>query len=129
MARSHRPFLPLNALATLGAAAHNGFERYAGVGVFLKPWIGRRATNVLWSVTLPVGFVRALIGNDRDRPLLAFNAGVAIAGHGCALRRLAVVAALGCPARGSTRLRGSRPSSCPTTTLCSGHGCSEASAA
>jgi hypothetical protein len=82
MARLRRPFQPLNALATLGAAAHNGFERYAGVGVFLEPWIGRRATNILWSVTLPVGFLRALIGNERDGPMLAFNAGIAIAGMG-----------------------------------------------
>jgi hypothetical protein len=82
MARRRRPFKPLNALATLGAAAHNGFERRAGVGVFLEPWIGRRATDVLWSVVLPVGFVRALVGNDRDGPLLAFNAGIAIAGMG-----------------------------------------------
>jgi hypothetical protein len=73
-------FKPLNALATLGAASHNGFERWAGVGVFLEPWIGRRATNVLWGVALPVGFVRALRGNERDEPLLAFNAGIAIAG-------------------------------------------------
>jgi hypothetical protein len=71
---------PLNALATLGAAAHNGFERRAGVGVFLEPWIGRRPTDALWSVVLPVGFVRALVGNERDGPLLAFNAGIAIAG-------------------------------------------------
>lgn len=82
MARRRRPFMPLNALATLGAAAHNGFERYAGVGVFLEPWIGRRATNVLWSTTLPVGFIRALMGDDRDRPMMAFNAGIAIAGMG-----------------------------------------------
>jgi len=70
----------LNALATVGAAGHNGFERWAGVGVFLEPWIGRRATNVLWGVTLPVGFARAICGGDRDGPLLAFNAGLAIAG-------------------------------------------------
>jgi len=75
-----RTFKPLNALATLGAAAHNGFERRAGVGVFLEPWIGRRATNALWSVVHPLGFVRALHGGERDGPLLAFNAGVAIAG-------------------------------------------------
>jgi hypothetical protein len=80
--RRERSFKPLNALATLGAAAHNGFERWAGVGVFLEPWIGRRATNVLWSVTLPVGFARALHGDERDGPLLAFNAGIAIAGMG-----------------------------------------------
>jgi hypothetical protein len=71
---------PLNALATLGAAGHNGFERWAGVGVFLEPWIGRRASNALWGLTLPVGFARALHGTERDEPLLAFNAGIAIAG-------------------------------------------------
>jgi hypothetical protein len=76
----HRGPKPFNALATLGAAGHNGFERWAGVGVFLEPWIGRRASNVLWSVTLPVGFVRALRGGDGDAAPLAFNAGVAIAG-------------------------------------------------
>jgi hypothetical protein len=75
-----RAFKPLNALATLGAAGHNGFERRAGVGVFLEPWIGRRASNVLWGVTLPLGFARAVRGDDRDGPLLALNAGVAIAG-------------------------------------------------
>jgi hypothetical protein len=82
MASHGRISKPLNALATLGAAAHNGFERWAGVGVFLEPWIGRRATNALWSVVLPFGFVRALVGDDRDGPLLAFNSGVAIAGMG-----------------------------------------------
>jgi hypothetical protein len=77
-----RIFKPLNALATLGAAGHNGFERWAGVGVFLEPWVGRRATNALWSLVLPVGFVRALRGAERDGPLLAFNAGIAVAGMG-----------------------------------------------
>jgi hypothetical protein len=77
-----RVFKPLNALATIGAAAHNGFERWAGVGVFLEPWIGRRASNWLWGLVLPVGFLRATAGNERDAPLLAFNAGVAIAGMG-----------------------------------------------
>jgi hypothetical protein len=77
-----RPFKALNALATLGAAGHNGFERWAGVGVFLEPWIGRRATNALWALVLPVGFVRALCGDERDGPLLAFNAGIAVAGMG-----------------------------------------------
>jgi hypothetical protein len=71
---------PLNALAALGTAAHNGFERWAGVGVFLEPWLGRRKTNLLWSVLLPYWFFRALAGHKRDDPLLAFNAGVAVAG-------------------------------------------------
>jgi hypothetical protein len=75
--RSKRLF---NALAALGTAGHNGFERWAGVGVFLEPWLGRRGTNILWSVSLPVWFWRALVGGRRDEPMLAFNAGVAIAG-------------------------------------------------
>ena len=73
---------PFNALAALGAAAHNGFERWAGIGVFLEPWLGRRPTNILWSVTLPLAFVQALRGRRRDEPLLAFNAGIAVAGAG-----------------------------------------------
>ena len=75
--RSKRPF---NALAALGTAGHNGFERWAGIGVFLEPWLGRRATNVLWSVSLPAWFWRALVGERRDEPMLAFNAGTATAG-------------------------------------------------
>jgi hypothetical protein len=73
---------PFNALAALGAAGHNGFERWAGVGVFLEPWLGRRATNILWSVVLSLSFSRALVGKRRDQPMLAFNAGIAIAGAG-----------------------------------------------
>jgi hypothetical protein len=75
--RSRRPF---NALAALGSAAHNGFERWAGVGVFLEPELGRRNTNIVWSVLLPYWFWRALVGTRRDEPLLAFNAGIAAAG-------------------------------------------------
>src|SRR5881275_922557 len=56
--RARRPF---NALAALGAAGHNGFERWAGIGVFLEPWLGRRATDILWSVAIPTSFVRALV--------------------------------------------------------------------
>jgi hypothetical protein len=75
-----RPTRPFNALAALGTAGHNGFERWAGVGVFLEPWLGRRATNILWSASLPAWFWRALVGDRRDEPMLAFNAGTAIAG-------------------------------------------------
>ena len=77
MGAGRRPF---NALAALGAAGHNGFERWAGIGVFLEPWIGRRATNILWSTSLPLWFLQAMGGRRRDEPMLAFNAGVAIAG-------------------------------------------------
>lgn len=71
---------PFNALAALGTAAHHGFERWAGVGVFLEPWLGRRKTNLVWSIALPIWLHRALAGGKRDEPLLAFNAGVAVAG-------------------------------------------------
>jgi hypothetical protein len=70
----------LGALAALGTAGHNAFERWAGVGVFLEPWLGRRNTNVLWSVALPIWFWRALAGGPRDDPALAFGAGSAVAG-------------------------------------------------
>jgi hypothetical protein len=71
---------PFNALAAIGTAAHHGFERWAGVGVFLEPWLGRRKTNLFWSVVMPLWLYSALAGRHRDEPLLAFNAGVAIAG-------------------------------------------------
>ena len=80
MSGGRRRARPLNALAAIGSAAHNGFERWSGVGVFLEPWLGRRKTNLLWSVLLPYWFYRALAGRERDEPLLAFNAGVAVAG-------------------------------------------------
>jgi hypothetical protein len=71
---------PFHALAALGTGAHHGFERWAGVGVFLEPWLGRRKTNILWSTSMPVWFWRALVGERREEPWLAFGAGVAIAG-------------------------------------------------
>jgi hypothetical protein len=75
--RAARPF---NVLAVLGTAAHHGFERWAGVGVFLEPWFGRRNTNILWSVSLPLWLWRTLRAQRRDEPWLAFGAGTAIAG-------------------------------------------------
>jgi hypothetical protein len=71
---------PFNALAALGTAAHHAFERWAGVGVFLEPWLGRRRTNLLWSIAMPLWLAQALAGRERDEPMLAFNSGVAIAG-------------------------------------------------
>jgi hypothetical protein len=71
---------PLNAIATAGSAAHHAFERRAGVGVFLEPWLGRRKTDGFWSVMLSYGFITALRGRRRDEPTLAFNAGIATAG-------------------------------------------------
>lgn len=78
--RTMRIARPLNVVATLGSAAHHLFERRAGVGVFLEPWLGRRATNAFWSVVLPYGLVSASRGRERDRPMLAFNAGISTAG-------------------------------------------------
>jgi hypothetical protein len=71
---------PLNALACLGTAAHHGFERWAGVGVFLEPWLGRRRTNALWTAQLTGWLAQALRPSPRAEPLLAFNAGTALAG-------------------------------------------------
>jgi hypothetical protein len=71
---------PFTALAALGTAGHNGFERWAGVGVFLEPWFGRRNTNIFWSVVLPGWFWRALRGGRAEEPMLAFGSGSAIAG-------------------------------------------------
>ncbi|BDU00019.1 hypothetical protein IFM12276_30470 [Nocardia sputorum] len=66
-------------LATLGGTGHNWFERWAGVGVFLEPWLGRRATNVLWAVA-PALLLRSARPRGRaDEAVLAFNAGVSIA--------------------------------------------------
>jgi hypothetical protein len=73
---------PLNALASLGAAGHNGFERWAGVGIFLEPWIGRRGSNMLWGVVHPLSLWRGVFGTEHDDASLAFNAGVSIAGAG-----------------------------------------------
>lgn len=71
---------PLNALAAIGTSAHHAFERWAGVGVFLEPWLGRRRTNLFWSAAMPFWLYRALRPRKRDEKLLAFNAGVAVAG-------------------------------------------------
>jgi hypothetical protein len=71
---------PFNVLAALGTAAHHAFERRAGVGVFLEPWLGRRNTNLFWSAVMPFWLYRALRVRRRDEKLLAFNAGVAVAG-------------------------------------------------
>jgi hypothetical protein len=71
---------PFNFLAAVGTAAHHAFERRAGVGVFLEPWLGRRRTNLFWSAAMPLWFYRALRPRESDEKLLAFNAGVAIAG-------------------------------------------------
>ena len=67
-------------LATLGAAGHNWFERWAGVGVFLEPWLGRRVTDILWAVT-PLWLWRCARPRGRgDEAALALNAGISVAG-------------------------------------------------
>ena len=69
-----------NVLAALGTAAHHGFERWAGVGIVLEPFLGRRRSNVLWSVVLTYWVGRALFDGRRAEPQLAFGAGTAVAG-------------------------------------------------
>jgi hypothetical protein len=79
---SRRRAKPLSLLAALGTAAHHGFELRAGVGLVFEPWLGRRRTSALWLVMLPFWMWRALRPVPRDQPLLALNAGIAIAGAG-----------------------------------------------
>ena len=67
-------------LAALGTAGHHGFERWAGVGIVLEPWLGRRRSNVLWTLTLVYWLASARWGGRRAEPQLAFGAGTAIAG-------------------------------------------------
>jgi hypothetical protein len=71
---------PFSALASLGTAAHHGFELRAGVGVVFEPWLGRRGAVALWSVLLPSWLLMAVRGSRRWEGLLAFNAGTAFAG-------------------------------------------------
>ncbi len=71
---------PLSLLAALGTAAHHGFELRAGVGLVFEPFLGRRRTTAMWLVALPFWAWRALRPAPRDEPLLALQAGVAIAG-------------------------------------------------
>lgn len=71
---------PFSLLAALGTAAHHGFERQAGVGLVFEPFLGRRRTTAMWLVALPFWMWRATRPAPRDEPLLALNAGVAIAG-------------------------------------------------
>ena len=71
---------PFSLLAALGTAAHHGFERQAGVGLVFEPFLGRRRTTAMWLVALPFWMWRATRSAPRDEPLLALNAGVAIAG-------------------------------------------------
>jgi hypothetical protein len=71
---------PLSLLAALGTAAHHGFELRAGIGLVFEPFLGRRRTKAMWLVALPFWMWRALRPAPRDEPLLALNAGVAIAG-------------------------------------------------
>ncbi|WP_157170969.1 hypothetical protein [Nocardia araoensis] len=77
--RSRLVGAPLNVLAILGGAGHNWFERWAGVGMALEPWLGRRASNFLWAI-VPVHLVhRCDRQGHGDEAVLAFNAGVSVA--------------------------------------------------
>jgi hypothetical protein len=71
---------PFSALASMGTAAHHGFELRAGVGVVFEPWLGRRGAVALWGTLLPTWLLMAMRGSSRWDGLLAFNAGTALAG-------------------------------------------------
>ena len=69
---------PLTALTAAGAAAHHLFERAAGIGLPLQPWLGRRGSQIVWSLALPTWALAALT-RPRTTPLLAAANGAAVA--------------------------------------------------
>jgi hypothetical protein len=71
---------PFGALASLGTAAHHGFELRAGVGLVFEPFLGRGGALALWSMALPGWLVMAARGSRGFEGPLAFNAGTALAG-------------------------------------------------
>lgn len=71
---------PLNALTSLGTAAHHVFELAAGVGLVWQPQLGLRGASGLWGAGLPAWFALAARGSDRWNRLLAFLAGLSLGG-------------------------------------------------
>jgi hypothetical protein len=69
---------PLSALTAVGASAHHLFERRAGLGLPLQPWLGRRASDIIWGLALPAWALLSLTGSRRA-PLLAAANGAAVA--------------------------------------------------
>jgi hypothetical protein len=69
---------PLTALTAVGAAAHHLFERAAGIGLPLEPWLGRGGSEIVWSLALPTWALVALT-RPRTTPLLAAANGAAVA--------------------------------------------------
>ena len=69
---------PLSALTAAGAAGHHLFERQAGLGLPLQPWLGRRGADIVWSVALPLWALTSLT-RRRTAPLIAAANGAALA--------------------------------------------------
>jgi hypothetical protein len=67
-------------LALAGTAAHHGFERWAGVGMVLEPWLGRRRTNALWTALFAWWLVEAGSGREGASGTRAWAAGSSVAG-------------------------------------------------
>jgi hypothetical protein len=71
---------PFGVLASLGTAAHHGFELRAGVGLVFEPFLGRRGALALWGVALPAWLLLAARGSSRFDGPLAAGAGTALSG-------------------------------------------------
>lgn len=69
---------PLSALTAAGAAAHHLFERRAGLGLPLEPWLGRCGSDIIWILALPTWALLSLT-RSRTAPLLAAANGAALA--------------------------------------------------
>ncbi len=71
---------PLSLLALAGTAAHHGFERWAGVGLVLEPWLGRRRAEVFWSAIFAWWLTEAVTGREGASGFRAWGAGMSVAG-------------------------------------------------
>ena len=69
---------PLSALTAAAAATHHLFERSAGLGLPLQPFLGRRGSEILWSLALPAWALGSLT-RRRTTPLLAAANGASAA--------------------------------------------------
>ena len=71
---------PLSLLALAGTAGHHGFERWAGVGMVLEPWLGRRGSNLFWSAIFAWWLTEAVSGREGASGFRAWGAGMSVAG-------------------------------------------------
>ena len=75
--RLRRPF---GAGSTLGLLAHHAFETRAGVGLVFEPQLGRRGALALWGTYFPLMLLASTREERVAGHLLAFNAGIGVAG-------------------------------------------------